>query len=158
MYDDIALERLIAKRFGIDLEVDSVVARRIPISRSGEATLFLTVKKQLFLYIDGQARLLLSDVRQIARHMGLAVESYVPPAGQPHYFDEVGKEKFRVVFPGRTHISDQDIAFYRTLAPYNPALLLIREVTDGVVYQFDSDAQHDWRPSVKFAYRRIKTS
>ncbi len=157
MYDDISLERRIAATFGVPIEIESVVARRIPASRTAEATLFLTKKKQLYLYIDSQSAQLLSDVQRIVSRMGLKPETYLPPNNRPHYFDEVGTAKFREIFPGRAHISAQDIHFYRTLAPYRPALVLISEVRDGVVYQYDSDASGDWRPSIRFAYRRIET-
>ena len=82
----------------------------------------------------------------------------MPPKNQPNYFDEIGREKFRGVFPGRGSITDSDIVFYRTLAPYSPALLLVSEVKDGNIYQADSDARGGWRVSAKFAYRRIRTS
>ena len=65
LYDDFALERRIKEQFGVSAEVDSVIARAIPVGRSVDATLFLTNKKQLFLYVDGEARLLLSDVKKI---------------------------------------------------------------------------------------------
>jgi hypothetical protein len=158
IYDDIALEKSIRAKFGLNIDVDSVIARHIPVSRTGDATLFLTTKKQLFLYIEGQSKFLLSDIRKIASHIGVKVESYVPPKGRPHYFDEVGREKFLQVFPGRSRISDQDIAFYRTLVPYNPALLVINEVKDGQLYQYDSDSSGSWRIFTKFSYRRIRTS
>jgi hypothetical protein len=90
--------------------------------------------------------------------MGLKAELYFPPQGRPNYFDEIGQSKFHEVFPGRKNITESDINFYRLLAPYNPALVLISEVKNGHVYQFDSDATTGWRVAVKFAYRRIKTS
>ena len=90
--------------------------------------------------------------------MGLKAELFFPPKGQPDYFDAVGREKFREVFPGRGYISDSDIIFYRTLAPYNPGLVLISEVKNGEIYKYDSDAKNNWRLAAKFAYRRIKTS
>lgn len=158
VYNDIELERILKSAFGVDAEVDAVIGRRFPVSRSSEATLFLTKKKQLFLYVSSQSRLLLSDVQKIVSRVGLKAELYLPPKGRPHYFDEVGTQKFREVFPGRSNISAQDIAFYRTLSPYAPALVLISEVKDGVVYQFDSDNTGGWRQLAKFAYRRIKTS
>ena len=145
-------------RFGVVADIDTVIARHIPISRNGDATLFLTKKKQLFLYIDSQSKLLFSDVKKITSRIGLKAELFMPPKGRPNYFDEVGRAKFSEVFPGRAHISAEDIGFYRTLAPYSPALVLISEVKTGVIYQYDSDAQSDWRPSVRFTYRRIKTS
>jgi hypothetical protein len=158
LYDDVALERQIAAQFGVNAEVESVIARRIPVGRSVEATLFLTNKKQLFLYVDGEARLYLSDVKKIVTRVGLHAEMYMPPKGRPHYFDEIGTAKFEEMFPGRKVVSDEDIAFYKTLAPYSPALILIREVKNGVIYQYDSDATGGWRPHTKFSYRRIMTS
>ena len=87
------------------------------------------------VYIEASSTLLLSDVKKIILRMGLKAELFVPPKGQPQYFEEIGRMKFREVFPGRTHISDEDIQFYKTLAPYNPALILISEVKNGEIYQ-----------------------
>lgn len=158
VYDDIALEKNLKELFGVSVEVESMIARRMPVGRTAEASLFLTNKKQLFLYIDSKSKLLLSDVQKIVSRVGVKAELYFPPKNQPDYFDDIGTRKFREVFPGRTNVSAQDIAFYRTLAPYSPALIQVNEVKDGTIYQFDSDANGDWRPHVKFAYRRIKTS
>ena len=158
VFHDFALEKNIKAQFGIVAEIDSVIARSFPVSRTTDATLFLTKKKQLFLYIDGQSKLLLSDVQKIVSRVGLKAELYFPPKGRPNYFDEVGTLKFREIFPGRSSINPQDIAFYRTLSPYSPALILITEVKNGMVYQYDSDSSGEWRPNTKFTYRRIKTS
>ena len=156
--DDLALEQAAKERFGVACEVDKVIVRNIDVGRGAKATIFLTKKKQLFCYIHGPARLLLSDIKKIAARIGLKVEMFFPPKGQPNYFDDIGRQKFRDVFPSIGHISDKDIMFYRTLAPYSPALLLIQEVKDGAIYQADSDARAGWRVAAKFAYRRIKTS
>lgn len=158
MYDDLAIERTSKDRFGVAVDIQKVILRQSPLSHTTEATLFLTTKKQLFLYISGHSRLLLGDIQKMVARMGLKAELYFPPKNQPQYFDDIGRDKFREVFPGRSHISDDDIHFYRTLAPYNPALVLISEVKNGEIYQFDSDATGHWRVATKFAYRRIKTS
>lgn len=158
VYDDFALEKIAKEQFGVDIDISSVIARRFPVSRTAEATLFLTKKKQLFLYVTSQSKLLLSDIQKIVSRVGLKAEMYMPPKGRPHYFDEVGTQKFREIFPGRGHINAQDILFYRTLAPYTPALVLISEVKNGMVYQYDSDSTGEWRQNAKFTYRRIKTS
>lgn len=158
VYDDIALEKQVRALFGVSAEIESVIARHIPVSRTADATLFLTNKKQLYLYIDSQSKLLLSDIQKIVARVGVKAEIYFPPKGQPEYFDEIGTRKFREIFPGRSNITAEDIIFYRTLAPYSPALILVSEVKEGVIYQFDSDSTGGWRPHVKFAYRRIKTS
>jgi len=158
IYDDIALEKVCKERFGVDAEISQVIVRGVDVSRSASATVFLTKKKQLFVYVHGHSRLLLSDIKKMVARMGLKAEVYFPPKGQPNYFDTIGRDNFREVFPGRGHISDEDIIFYRTLAPYNPALVLIGEVKNGEIYRYDSDAKSDWRIAAKFAYRRIKTS
>lgn len=158
IYDDIALEQAVKQRFGLAIDVDKVIVRQIPISHTGEATLFLTTKKQLFVYIDAHSKLVLGDVKKIVTRMGLKAELFLPPRGEINYFEEIGKQKFREVFPGRAHITNQDLIFYRTLAPYTPALVQINEVLNGEIKQFDTDSSSGWRVVTRFAYRRIKTS
>jgi len=158
IYGDFALELAAKEQFGIILEIDQVIARGIAVSRTAEATVFLTSKKQLFVYVSARSKLLLGDISKIVARMGLKAELFLPPVGQPDYFNVIGRDKFKQVFPGRTHVSDDELRFYRTLAPYNPALVLINEVKNGEIYCYDSDAKNNWRPAARFAYRRIKTS
>jgi len=158
IYDDMALERAAKARFGVEIEVAQVIARDISVSRTAAATVFLTKKKQLMAYVQADSRLLLGDIKKIIARMGLKAELYFPPKGQPDYFDTIGREKFREVFPGRDNISNDDLIFYRTLAPYNPALVLVGEVKNGEIFKYDSDVRGGWRLAAKFAYRRIKTS
>lgn len=157
-YDELALERTCKTEFGVNAEIKQVIAWQVPVSRVDRATVFLTTKKQLYVYIEAQSRMVLADVKKIVARMGLKAEMYMPPKGRPRYFDEIGEKKFREVFPGRSHIVESDIMFYRTLAPYNPALVQISEVKNGIVYQYDSDTSGGWRSAARFAYRRIPTS
>lgn len=158
IYDDMALEQIAKKQFGLDIEIDKVIARRIPVSHTAKATVFMTNKKQLFCCIAAQSNLSLGDVKKFVTRMGLKAELYIPPKGQKNYFDDIGREHFQSVFPGLGPASTTDLIYYRTLAPYNPALVLINEVPGGEIRQFDTDARGHWRPAIKFAYRRIKTS
>lgn len=158
IYDDLALERAAKEQFGFAFEIDKMILANAQVSRTAEATVFLTKKKQLLVYVSAKSRLVLSDVQKIVSRMGFKAELYLPPKNQPDYFDEIGREQFRKVFPGRGSITDADIRFYRTLAPYNPALVLISEVKNGEIYKYDSDTRGDWRLATKFAYRRIRTS
>jgi hypothetical protein len=158
IYDDMALERIAKDHFGLDIDISQVIVREIEVSRTATATVFLTKKKQLLVFVNGHSKLLLGDIKKIIARMGLKAELYFPPKHQPDYFDVIGREKFREVFPGRGHINENDIIFYRTLAPYNPALVLINEVKNGEIHKYDSDARGGWRLAAKFAYRRIKTS
>ncbi len=158
IYDDLALEQIAKKQFGVLVDIDKVIVRQVPVSRTAQATVFLTKKKQLFAYVSAQSKLTLGDVKKIVARMGLKAELYIPPKGQPNYFDDIGREHVKAVFPGKAQITATDLIYYRTLAPYNPALIQIHEVQDGEIRQHDTDARSGWRTAAKFAYRRIKTS
>ncbi|MDB5176516.1 MAG: hypothetical protein JWN75_184 [Candidatus Saccharibacteria bacterium] len=158
IYDDLALEEIAKKQFGLAIDVDKVILRQAPVSRTATATVFLTRKKQLYAYVNAQSNVTLGDIKKIVVRMGLKAELFLPPKEKPNYFDDIGREHVRAVFPGRSHITANDLIYYRTLALYNPALIQISEIPDGEIRQFDTDAHGNWRPSVKFAYRRIKTS
>lgn len=152
------LEQIAKEHFGIDIEIRQLLANEIPVSYTGTASVFLTSKKQLYVYIHARSALLLGDVQKLVARIGLRAELYLPPKGQPTYFDDIAKAKFANVYPGRGNIKDSDLRFYRTLAPYNPALVQINEVKNGEIKQFDTDASKNWRVVTKFAYRRILTS
>lgn len=154
---EVNLEDDIRKHFLADIDVDALIALRIPVGRTAYATVFLTRRKQLYVYVSSQSALTLADVRKIINRMGMKADAYLPPKSRPNYFQEVGTAKFKETFPGRAVTNPQDIAFYQTLAPYNPALVLISEVESGI-YQFDPDSTSSWRLGVKFSYRRVQSS
>lgn len=158
IFDDFALERTIKDKFGVNLEINSVISGRIPVSHTATATVFLTGKKQLYAYIEAKSSMSVGDVKKFLTKMGLKGEVFMPPRNQPDYFEDIALQKFNAVFPGRTHVTSDDLIYYRTLVSYNPALVQIQEIPDGVIRQFDTDAQGNWRPNARFAYRRIKTS
>lgn len=158
IYDDIALESIALERFGKRLDIQQVIVRDIPTTHTTSASVFTTEKNQVYALIHGRAPLTLGDVRKLVRRMGMEAEAYLPPANRSKYFDEIAIEKFKATYPGRRDISDADLRFYRLSAPYNPALVLISAVTDGVIKQFDPSDSSNWRTAAKFAYRRIKTS
>lgn len=158
IFDDYALEKSVQDGFGLSSGIDQIIVNKVDISRTATATVFLSDKKQLFCYIEATSRLVLDDVMKLVNRMGLKAESYLPPKNQPTYFDDFGRSKFRSTFPGRGNVTDSDIIFYRKLSPYNPALIIVQEVKDGHIYQYDADSKENWRIAAKFAYRRIKTS
>ena len=83
IYDDLALERICKDKFGLSTDVSQVIVRQIAVSPTAEATIFLTSKKQLLVYVSGQSKLLLGDVKKIVSRMGLKAELYFTPKGQP---------------------------------------------------------------------------
>ena len=50
LLDDLSLEKSAKERFGVTLDVDSVIVRRVDVGQSAYATLFLSSKKQLYCY------------------------------------------------------------------------------------------------------------
>lgn len=155
--DKFAIEQIAKERFGISFEIKNIIAEEFPISMTGSATIFMTDKKQVYAYIFAESKLVLGDVQKIISRIGLKAEKYIPPKEQPDYFNEVGRAKFRTTYPARSIVSDSDLMFYKTLAPYNPALVLVKEIKNGEIKQFDTDSNSNWRVFKKFAYRRIST-
>ncbi len=157
-YDDLALEGLAREKFGLTVDIKQVLLANAPVSHTSTASVFLTKNKQLYVYVTGQARLNYGDIRKIITRMGLKAEIFLPPRGEINYFNEYAHEKFKEVYPGRSNVSDIDLVYYKTLAPYRPALVQISEVKDGHIYQFDTDSHKGWRVGRAFSYRRIRTS
>lgn len=158
IYKEEALERTIIDKFGTRLIVDQMVAHDLPLSRTSYGQLFLTPDKQLYLYIEARSNLNFGDIKKLVTKIGLTAEKFLPPGGETQYFNLVALEKYKNVFPGLTPASERDLAYYQTLVPYHPALVQIKEVKDGHIYQFDPDATGSWRVNKAFSYRRIVTS
>lgn len=157
IYDDLAIEAMTKDKFGVTVDIKTVVARSIPTGHTTQATVFLTTKNQMYCLVSGRAALTLGDVRTIVKRMGLVADSYLPPKTNPKYFHTEALERFKTVFPGRHDATDADLRYYRLLSPYNPALIKISEVKDGVIRQFDSSDSSNWRVATKVQYRQIKT-
>ena len=154
--DNIAVEELVKAQFGLQVDVKQMIAQDIPVSHTAVATVFLTPKHQVFALIRAQSPLTYGEVKKMAKKMGLEVSEVVPPGHDTQYFRKLASEKFREVFPGRTQVSDDDLRYYTTLVPYNPALLRVESIAGGVIKQFDSHDSSEWRVAARFAYKQIK--
>ena len=154
-YDVLALEEIAKEKFDFSVEIQSIILPMSDVGRTAAASVFLTSKNHLAVYVEASSATL-ADIKKIVRRMGLKVEEFLPPKGQPNYFDDIGRERFQSVFPGMKIISSDDLLYYRTLAPYNPALGIISEVKNGEIYQFDPDACGGWRVGARFRYKRIQ--
>lgn len=153
--NELAVEAIVKERFGLQLAIKQLVADSIPVSHTAEATVFLTPKHQLFAFVRARSNLTLGDVEKMAKKMGLVVAEFVPPHHDQEYFNDEGRKRFKDVFPGRHHIDETELRYYRKLAPYNPALLRVDAVKDGVIRQFDSHDSSEWRVAARFAYKQI---
>lgn len=152
------LQQKILEDFGQKITVTAIIANEIPTGSMSLGHVFMTSKKQLFCYIDSKNKMKLGDVSKIARKMGFTVECFISKNDDPDYFNRIATQKFLEIFPGRTIVGSDDLRYYKTLVEYSPALFSVSEIKNGVIYQYDTDSRTQWRPSVKFSYRRINTS
>lgn len=153
---DIALEKYITAAFRPGINVHQMIARHLPLSRVAHADVFLTSRHQLFAFISAEGAITTGDVRKMVRHMGAEIEDFLPPKGDADYFTRIATEKFRATYPGRTPLHDDDLRYYYTLVPYNPALVKIKAVTQGALFQYDASSESSWRAAVKLVYRAVK--
>lgn len=155
MSDKMAIEQIAKERFGVDLEIKNMIAADFPISHTGSASVFMTNKNSVYVYIFAKSSLALADIQKIVLRIGLRANKFLPPKNRPDYFDEIGATKFRKTYPARKVVSKEDLKFYRTLAPYNPALVEVKEIINGEIKQFDTDSISGWRVIEKYSYRKI---
>ena len=85
MFNEVDLERRIYALFKLDINIKAVIAERIPVSRSANATVFLTNKQLLFCFVDSPMRLTLGDVKKIMSRMGLKVQQFIAPDANVDY-------------------------------------------------------------------------
>ena len=156
--DTASLKKYVWTMFGLQAEIQTIIANKIPVGPSSIATVFLSTRGALYIFIATRGEQTLGDVKKILSRMNLRAENFLPPRADKNYFNESARAKFVKVFPGRKNVGEKDLLFYRTLVPYNPALVQISSVEGGVIKQYDTDAVGHWRNSVKFAYRKIITS
>lgn len=154
IFSEVAIEKSIQKVFRKKLEIKQVIVQGVPTSRTSQAMLFLTDNQQLYLYIRAEASMILDDVRKMVNRMGLLADDFLPPGADKQYFDMIGEQKFRSVFPGRTALNENDIRFYKLLAPYNPALVRIAAIKTGEIKQYDMDSG-SWRHATRYSYRKV---
>ena len=151
----LAVENQIADEFAVQLELAEVIAYEIAVSRSAVMTVFLASDDNLYALINVKNRAVLADIIKMLSLSGLVAERFFPPYDNQNYFHEIGVEQYKQVYPGRQLVSEQDLAFYKTLAPYNPALVQIKQVKNGRIKTFDADVKGNWRVYCKFYYNKI---
>ncbi len=155
IYNDTAIEKFSLDHFKKKLDIKQVIVRNVPASTTSSATLFLATDNKVYLYIEAEGPMILDDVRKIVMRMGLEADDFLPPAGDSEYFDTIGITRFKTTFPGRQVESENDIRFYKLLAPYNPALVQISAIKTGEVKQFDLDSK-GWRLAARYSYRKVR--
>ena len=118
-----SLESTCRALFGTSIKPKHILESNIPTRKSSYTTIFETTKGEIYALCIADTPLVFADVRRIIRDIDDGPVKYIPPQNNAEYFHAYGRQAFRDSFPGRTLNSDDDISFYVSLAPYNPALV-----------------------------------
>lgn len=156
MLDDIAIEKSCKERFNVTLDVADVIVRGVPAGVARKATIFVATNHQVYLYVLSQSAMVLDDVRKIINRMQCEAEVIYPPFGEADYFDRIGRQKFKVMFPGKAIVGEEDLRYYKNLAPYNPALIQLGRVK-GEIRAFETEGRN-WRKVKDYSYSKIKAN
>jgi hypothetical protein len=155
IFGDIAIERAAKERFGLNFDIAEVVVRGVQTGTASQGSVFKTTNGQMWLYITSQSPLLLDDVQKMVNRMNVEAEAYCPPHGETDYFSRIGRDKFKIMFPGKPIVSDEDLRYYKKLAPYNPALVRLSKIKGEIRgYQVQSKS---WHKVKEYSFSRIKT-
>lgn len=156
IFDDLAIEKSCKDRFDRTIDIAETIVRGVPVGLATRATVFVTTNRQVFVYIASQTGMVLDDVRKIIHRMQCEAEVFVPPHSEVDYFERIGRDKFKALFPGKQILGEDDLRYYKNLAPYNPALVLLSKVK-GEIRGFEA-ASKTWRKVKDYTYSKIKPS
>jgi hypothetical protein len=154
-FADESIQKACKDHFGLSVEMGEVLVRGFSTSQTSEAAVFRTSTGQLFLYIVSRGAQLFGDVQKMVLRMGCEAEMYLPPNGEKEYFDRIAREKFKALFPGKPIVGEDDLRYYKGLAPYNPALIRLSKVK-GEIRAYDNHLKA-WRKVKDFNYSKIAT-
>ncbi len=154
-FDIAAIEKACKDQFGLELKVGEFIASGFSVGQSAWATIFKTSSGQLFLYVLSRGAQLYADVQKMVMRMECEAETYYPPFAEKEYFERIAREKFKVLFPGKHIVGDDDLRHYKGLSPYNPALVKLSRVK-GEIRGYDEHLK-TWRKVKDFHYSKIAT-
>jgi hypothetical protein len=153
IYDDVAIERACRDAFNLKLTITEVIVRNVSTGYTSTATVFKTSPTNLYVYITSEGTLVLADVQKIIRNMNMDADAYLPPHADVEYFERIGIQKFKSMFPGKHIMGADDTRYYQTLAPYSPALVRIAKVKGDIrTFHFESKL---WRKVKDYAFNKI---
>jgi hypothetical protein len=155
IFEDTAIEQAAKDKFGLTLDIAEVVVRGAAVGIANKATIFKTTNGQVWLYIVSQSTQLLDDVQKIVNRMNVEADMYAPPYGEADYFSRIGREKFKVMFPGKPIHGEEDLRYYKKLAFYSPALVRLTKIK-GEIRAYDPQGK-GWHKVKDYAYSKIKT-
>lgn len=155
-FTDLAVEASIRDNFNKRFDISKMIVRDIQVGTAAHASIFKIKGGGVYVLIRSANELSLGDVMKMARNMGIDIEECLPPAGIETYFNDKAIERFKQVFPGKHIMNDSDdLRYYRTLAPYTPALIKVARIR-GELCEFAPETR-EWRVVKRLSYAKIDT-
>ncbi len=133
-----------------------IIADKVDLSRSTTMLLFMDQQDNLFAFITSKAKTTLGDIRKMLLKANLIPIKFFDPKNKPNHFDQIATELFKQAYPGMKPVSNKDLIYYKTLVSCNPALVEIKNIRNGIIKSFDTNAKNNWRPYKKFNYSKVK--
>ena len=155
IFGDLVIEKSCKDRFGISLDIGEMIVRGAQTGLASQGTIFKATNGQVWLFIVSQGPLVLDDVQKIVNRMNVEAEQYCPPHGEADYFNRIGRDKFKAMFPGKPITGDEDLRYYKKLASYNPALVRLARVK-GEIRAYNTQSKN-WHKIKEYNYNKIKT-
>lgn len=118
--------------FRLQLSVDEILFDNVTTEFNSYTTVFRTEDGSLYALCQSDDGMRLADVRRIIKSMNMISDRYYAPNGNVNYFDRLGMRVFKRAYPGRNSWTKDEAAYYRTLAPYSPALVKLAKVNTEV--------------------------
>ena len=143
------IERICVEDFRLNLNITKLIITDVATLNNSYTTIFKSGHK-MYALCQSKTPMTLREVKSSVRLMGMEADEYIPPMQDSHYFTRFGRQAFMSVFPGREVVSDEDMLFYQTLAPYSPALIRIRKV-NGQIRRYNQRSSN-WQPTLNFSF------
>ena len=134
------IEYVCNEDFRLQLHVSKVLFDNVTTEFNSYTTVFRTEDGSLYALCQGGDGMRLTDVRRIVKSMNMISDRYYAPYGSADYFDRLGMRVFKRAYPGRNSWTKDEAAYYRTLAPYSPALVKLAKV-NAEVHRYNPHAE-----------------
>lgn len=155
-YELSRIKSICSNYFNIEPDIKELILDSAPSSNNTNTTIFETSTDEVYALCLSEKALTLADVKSIMRSMGIKADSFLAPKGDEDYFLKYGQRIYKSVFPAKKLTNEQDIEFYKTLAPYSPALIKVAKI-NGIIRKYNTN-WHQWQKALELNYIKSKVA
>jgi hypothetical protein len=156
-FSDLAITETIKEEFGMKLDITRMLVRNAQVSPVANASLFRAKGGAIYALVRSSNNQTLGDMKKLLRNMGIESDAFIPPGGIEDYFADKAIEKYKKVFPGKRINNDaEELRYYKTLVPYNPALARVAKI-GGEIREYDP-LTRTWYVVKRISYKKINTT